>query len=174
MRTLSHVLITAGLGAALHGLMNIHQGAFLAGAALPDTPLAALANGHKAVRIVRARRSRPLRRSERPLRRRLPRPVLRRPAVDRQLRHPTCPGGDCSAVAGGQRNGTQRPALAGRRPGAAQCARRAHAPRRRAAAAVPVRLAPALVRSVATGTRLTMPPRSPSSNTGWICCCWAL
>jgi len=54
MRTLSHVLITAGLGAALRGRrVDVHQGAFLAGAALPDLPLAALASGHKAVRIVR-------------------------------------------------------------------------------------------------------------------------
>lgn len=54
MRTLSHVLITASLGAALRGRrVDVAQGAFLAGAALPDLPLAALAGGYKAMRTVR-------------------------------------------------------------------------------------------------------------------------
>ncbi len=58
MRTLSHVLITAALGAALRGRrVDVDQGAFLAGAALPDLPLAALAGAYKAVRALRGARA---------------------------------------------------------------------------------------------------------------------
>lgn len=58
MRTLSHVLITTSLGAALRARqVDVDQRAFLAGAALPDLPLAALAGAYKAVRALRGARS---------------------------------------------------------------------------------------------------------------------